>query len=201
MFRNQHELAHPCCSPSEDECGTKEPGQSELTDAELAKELNELTVHEREKVLDDIHGVAEVTKETPEFLDTCLRDLDQALSGTPKGRRKALDRAILFKPSLLDDVKFKLIFLRAEEYDAKKAANRLEKHFARKLELFGEDKLAKKITLDDLDENCMKVLNEGPMLELPHTDQTGRPILFFNLGKFTWSDPTSMVSSKMTVII
>jgi hypothetical protein len=175
---------------------TKDPYQLDLTDAELAKELNELTALEREKVWNDIHGVPEARNETPEFLDTCLKDIDKALSEIPRTRRSTLDRAFLFKPSLERDVKFKLMFLRAESYDAKKAANRMEKYFVHKVELFGEEKLVKNITLDDLDQKCMKVLGAGTMFELPHTDQTGRPIVYFDVGKFDVNDQTTMVRSQ-----
>ena len=44
------------------------------------------------------------------------------------------------------------MFLRAERFDAPKAAIRLVNHFEGKLVLFGEDKLVKRITLDDLEE-------------------------------------------------
>ena len=165
-------------------------------DAALAKEMNELSVTEREKVLDDIHGVASIQEETPASILQSLREIDLALGVLPKIKRKALDRALFFKPGLLDDEhsdKFKLMFLRADSYDAPKAAKRLAKHFEEKLELFGEGKLTKPITLDDLEEEDLENLGFVGCAILPHKDQSGRPIMFFDIPRFNFDNPQSMV--------
>jgi hypothetical protein len=45
------------------------------------------------------------------------------------------------------------------------------------LEMFGKDKLVQDITLDDLDQEDLAVLNNGHLQVLPKRDQTGRLIL------------------------
>ena len=168
---------------------------SDEFDAALAKEMNELSVTEREKVLDDIHGVATVQEESPAFIAKSLREMDLALGVLPKVKRKALDRALFFKPSLLDDQKFKLMFLRADNYDSPLAAKRLARHFEEKLQLFGEGKLTKDITLEDLEPEDIENLGYVGCAKLPHKDQSGRPIWFFNVPQFNFDNPESMVSN------
>eukprot|EP00339_Tiarina_fusa_P009765 CAMPEP_0117014084 /NCGR_PEP_ID=MMETSP0472-20121206/11499_1 /TAXON_ID=693140 ORGANISM="Tiarina fusus, Strain LIS" /NCGR_SAMPLE_ID=MMETSP0472 /ASSEMBLY_ACC=CAM_ASM_000603 /LENGTH=456 /DNA_ID=CAMNT_0004717569 /DNA_START=74 /DNA_END=1444 /DNA_ORIENTATION=- len=162
------------------------------TEVALAKEMNNLTVQERERVFDDIHGVAEVHEESPEFVESCLEAMDLALNTLAKIKRKGLDRALFFKPSIETDKKFKLMFLRADIYDAKKAARRMAKYFDEKLRLFGEEKLVKRITLDDLSEEDLSRLNLVGCVVLPHSDQTGRPIWFFDIARFDFDNLKSM---------
>mmetsp|Transcript_10718 Transcript_10718/g.16836 ORF Transcript_10718/g.16836 Transcript_10718/m.16836 type:complete len:476 (-) Transcript_10718:2224-3651(-) len=204
MFRNPTE--QPCCAtPNGNGCdqqfggGIDVPSSSysgnhnmDVTDAQLASELNALSVAERERVYDDVHGVAKAAEETPEFVAIKTRQLDEALSKIPKLRRQALDRALFLKPSIMADVKFKMMFLRHEHFNTTQAANRIAKHFTHKLEIFGEGKLVRRITLEDLDERCMNILTRGSMLELPNPDRAGRTTMYFDLGKFEWSDSPAM---------
>ena len=165
-------------------------------EAELAREMNELSVDERERVLDDIHGVAETPEETPEFIAKCLNELDMQLSKTPKARRRGYDKALFFRPTIQQDQKFKLMFLRADLYDGAKAAQRMVKYFEDKMELFGETKVAKDLTLSDLTEEDLTVWSSGCFLTLPHKDQVGRPIWFFDSTRYDWNRPDSTVSLK-----
>jgi hypothetical protein len=72
-----------------------------------------------------------------------------------------------------------LRFLRADGFDVNAAAERLGKHFAVKLELFGPELLAKDIVQDDLDEDDLKALYHGDMGHvLPFRDRAGRTIFF-----------------------
>jgi hypothetical protein len=191
--RKHETLGCSCCGSNEEFLGRQEVTQTDDNDVALAKEMNELSVKERERVFDDIHGVAEVQDETPDFVGKRLAEMDLALAATPKARRKALDRALFFKPSIETDVKFKLMFLRADHYDAQKAGKRMAKYFEEKLELFGEEKLAKRITLDDLAAEDLRRLNFVGCVILPHKDQTGRPIWFFDVSRFDLDHLESMV--------
>eukprot|EP00339_Tiarina_fusa_P004947 CAMPEP_0117025988 /NCGR_PEP_ID=MMETSP0472-20121206/19143_1 /TAXON_ID=693140 ORGANISM="Tiarina fusus, Strain LIS" /NCGR_SAMPLE_ID=MMETSP0472 /ASSEMBLY_ACC=CAM_ASM_000603 /LENGTH=485 /DNA_ID=CAMNT_0004732857 /DNA_START=14 /DNA_END=1471 /DNA_ORIENTATION=- len=157
-------------------------------DNNLAKELNKLSFEERENILHEIHGVAEITKETPEFVSRCVEKLLEAVDRLPQRRRVALDRAIFLKPSMKEkDIRFKLMFLRAHNHDPDKAAWCLAKYFEDKLELFGEDKLVKKITLDDLSEEDMEEWHKGVSTVLPCRDRSGRPISFVDCTKMDFS--------------
>ena len=55
-------------------------------DQMIANEMNELSVHEREKVYFDIHGVAEIPEETPRFLKERQVALQSELD-SPRNKR------------------------------------------------------------------------------------------------------------------
>jgi hypothetical protein len=200
---NTHTRSSGCCSGSGTKrrktTSAKSSSPYEGTDAELAKEMNELSVKEREKVLEEIHGVADAREETPELLTACLLALDGALSKIPKAKRRALDKAFFLRPHYATDAKFKLMFLRADYYDPQKAAKRMAKFFEWKLKIFGEEKLVKNITIldDDLGQDQDQVIEtailSGCSLELPHRDQTGRPITMFDISKFDHDEHPKMV--------
>eukprot|EP00339_Tiarina_fusa_P004924 CAMPEP_0117013002 /NCGR_PEP_ID=MMETSP0472-20121206/10810_1 /TAXON_ID=693140 ORGANISM="Tiarina fusus, Strain LIS" /NCGR_SAMPLE_ID=MMETSP0472 /ASSEMBLY_ACC=CAM_ASM_000603 /LENGTH=482 /DNA_ID=CAMNT_0004716191 /DNA_START=113 /DNA_END=1561 /DNA_ORIENTATION=+ len=179
-----------CCGGN----GMKDVAQPDNDEADtaLAREMNKLSVQERERVFDDMHGVAPVQEETPDFVTGCLEAMDLALSLLAKVKRRALDRALFFKPSIETDKKFKLMFLRADAYDPRKAAKRMAKYFEEKLILFGEAKLTKRITLDDLTLHDIRQLNLVGCVVLPNTDQVGRPILFFDVERYDWDNLDSM---------
>eukprot|EP00339_Tiarina_fusa_P005404 CAMPEP_0117052190 /NCGR_PEP_ID=MMETSP0472-20121206/36081_1 /TAXON_ID=693140 ORGANISM="Tiarina fusus, Strain LIS" /NCGR_SAMPLE_ID=MMETSP0472 /ASSEMBLY_ACC=CAM_ASM_000603 /LENGTH=513 /DNA_ID=CAMNT_0004766733 /DNA_START=115 /DNA_END=1653 /DNA_ORIENTATION=+ len=172
--------------------GDDDSSPYEGTDADLAKQMNELSVQEREKVLEEIHGVADAAEESPEFLQSCIQALDAAIAKIPKAKRKALDKAFFLRPQYQQNDnnhhnKFKLMFLRADYYDPQKAAKRMAKFFDWKLKIFGEAGFVKDIALeDDLGEDDVieTAVLSGCSLQLPHRDQTGRPITMFDISKF-----------------
>ena len=45
----------------------------------IAKEINELSVEDREKIYEDIHGVSDLKDETPEFVKEKLMEMNEAL--------------------------------------------------------------------------------------------------------------------------
>ena len=51
---------------------------------------------------------------------------------------------------------FRIMFLRANRYDVKASANQMLLFFELKQQLFGHDKLAKDITIHDLDEDNLE---------------------------------------------
>jgi hypothetical protein len=118
-----------CCSFRAVE--KKQAWYTDENDLALAREMNELSVNEREQVFDEIHGVAKGQEETPEFVANCLAQMDISLSVISKAKRKALDRAIFVKPSIETDADFKLMFLRTDDYDGLKAARRMTRYLRR----------------------------------------------------------------------
>ena len=121
----------------------------EEVDTLLAKELNSLSIDERQKVLEEVHGVLQPTIETNEFINERLDRLDKEVT---KIRKKAsYDLAMFMSPAYVTNRKFRLMFLRAEtNYNPTLAAQKLINHFEYKLELFGVDNLVKDITQQDL---------------------------------------------------
>ena len=70
------------------------------------------------------------------------------------------------------------MFLRGERFEADKAAHRLVKHFEYKKNLFGESKLTRPITYDDLNDNDRASLNAGFVQFLGEKDILGRTVGF-----------------------
>jgi hypothetical protein len=178
-----------CCDPWGEK--QRKTPQMEYSEADLAKEMNALSFEQRERIFEDVHGVASVNEETPEFVAKCISALDDAISKIPSKYRTSYNKATFLKPTLQTDRKFKLQLLRAEEFDAKKAAERMVKYFDHKCNLFGEDKLVKRLTLDDLSEDELYLYKIGYMAELPFRDRSGRPIIF--------GDGTKLDFDRMTI--
>ena len=150
--------------------------QHDEADQVGARELQLLTPKQRERLFEEIHGVIDIQDENPEFITKVLEQLDDELS---KIRDKSeYSRALFLSPRYVKDNKFRLMFLRATSFHPKNAAKRMVTHFKHKAELFGLEKVAKTITLEDLqeDEYNVKALRAGGTIFLSQTDSAGRPI-------------------------
>ena len=116
-------------------------------DAVLANDMAELSVTERQTIVEEIDGLAEkVMDETPEYVEECLKQLKTKLEEMRKGTSSdlaAYDLAMSANPTYVKNKEFRLMFLRAERGDANKAAVRMVRHFQYKLELFGEELIGK----------------------------------------------------------
>jgi hypothetical protein len=145
-------------------------------DKALADELNGLSVKEREQCLHDIHGVADVIQESPELLSTSLLKLQAALE---RKRTKTYSLAELEPESYVHTRPFRLMFLRADDFDVEEAADRMLQHLENKLELFGPSRLCQKITQAELTPEDFECLQNGHQQLLPVRDRAGRAILMF----------------------
>lgn len=178
-----------CCNESRKR--ENPPGQLVVNENRLAEELNALTVQERNDVYDEVHGVNEVIQETPEFVADSLEKMRLEISKISKPKRRALNRAIFLKPSLEHDDKFHLAFLRSVRFDTTEAAKRICNHFEHKIQLFGEEKLVKKITFEDLSKEDKEVMSQGPVEAIHTRDRQGRALNFaaalrFNMDVNKW---------------
>jgi hypothetical protein len=161
----------------------KKPAQ---TDADMlfVKELNDLSLAERERVCEEIHGVASVIDESsPDFVSKKLEELEQELQNISRkrvnGTSSGYHMAQFLAPQYVKNRNFRLMFLRADRFSARAAAKRLELHFDRKLELFGIEKLCKDITWEDLSEDDQASAMSGFLQCLPSwKDRSGRRVIF-----------------------
>ena len=189
----QEEDSTGCCNS----CwgGVPSRRREETQSDALVEELNALSVRERESVYNAIHGMSNLSEETPELLDTSMKSLKTAIELIPKKKRHALDRALFLKPTLIHDKAFLLMFLRADCFDTIEAADRMNKFFDMKLELFGENKLVERITYEDLDEEDREFVDSGCVNTLGYKDSKGRPVWVWTSRGFDdkWSF-RSMVS-------
>lgn len=144
-------------------------------DDELVDEMNKLSVQQRIAALEDMHGVAGAKQEDIQMVMKKLNEMDQKLRGMSGSAayRIALKR----DPAFLQNIDFRLMFLRADDFDVACAIKRMHKFLDYKLELFGEEKLCRDITLKDLDLDDMTSLETGAFQELSERDRSGRAVV------------------------
>jgi hypothetical protein len=180
----------------------KKPAQTDA-DMLLVKELNGLSLAEREQVYDEIHGVAAAIDESsPDFVCKKLEELEQELH--KRSRNRAFGgyyTANFLAPQYVKNRNFRLMFLRADHFSVPAAAKRLELHFDRKLELFGVEKLCKDITWEDLSEDDKDATMSGFVQCLPSwKDRSGRRVIFDILAFHKYKNPENAVGTELQQI-
>ena len=173
--------------------------QEEL-DALCAREMWDLTVEEREGILYDIHGVAEVIEETPELCQEQGRLLEVELglltimasrrqrlfpAHTATATVKTTERTTMGAAYIMalqqNEAYVKachVMFLRANRWNPKLAADRMVLFFQTKLDLFGPSALTEKITIErHLTKDDRHALESGKFQLLPVRDTAGRAIV------------------------
>jgi hypothetical protein len=153
-----------------------------MSDALLTETMNQLSMKEREKVLEDIHGVADIMKEEPRFVQQCLVELEQELQLISHPHREAYDTARTSSVDYVTHRAFRLSFLRADSFHVKNAALRIVAYFQAKLDLFGLDYLTQRINHRDLDDQDRACLESGGFQLLAGRDRAGRSIAFLMPG-------------------
>eukprot|EP00980_Cylindrotheca_fusiformis_P012835 scaffold3169_cov107-Cylindrotheca_fusiformis.AAC.5 len=142
----------------------------------LAAELEKLSLKEREKVYEDVHGVSDVVQETPELIASCLQQMDHEINLIKK--KDAYEQAKLQSFSFVHNRQFRLAFLRCTSFNPRTAASHLVQYFSKRLEIFGTEKLTKSsINLDDIGEKATRVVELGSMQILPNRDSQGRAVV------------------------
>ena len=176
----------------------QERSSGDNTDDFIASALKNLTLQEREKIYDDIHGVADVIAEEPEFVEKCIRAIREELDRLRANHRHlALHLAESISPAFVNNSKFLLRFLRAERFKPKQAAKRLAAFLELKLELFGAERLCEFLTLSDFDDDEIKALQKGFIQKFPERDRSGRAVFIFFLCKLDIEPGKSLVRIEL----
>eukprot|EP00980_Cylindrotheca_fusiformis_P019586 scaffold6795_cov110-Cylindrotheca_fusiformis.AAC.3 len=163
-------------TPQRDIPGNSSPSVS--VKKTLAAAMEKLSLEEREKVYEDVHGVTDEIQETAEFVTNSLEQMDRIVDLI--NEKAAYEQAKLQAYNLVTDRQFRLSFLRYTSFNPKLAALRLVQYFSNKLELFGIENLAKsRITIEDLGETTTRVLELGSLQVLPCRDSKGRAVVVF----------------------
>mmetsp|Transcript_17312 Transcript_17312/g.43209 ORF Transcript_17312/g.43209 Transcript_17312/m.43209 type:complete len:345 (+) Transcript_17312:230-1264(+) len=170
--------------------------KDESVDSILAHELNKLTFHERESINEEIHGInidrkyieeSGAVEETPDILSKSLKDMQSELDilgsteGGVGGTAWAFNRSQeLFEchpdGTYFNTAEFRLMFLRCERFDCKKAAKRLCLYADLMFESYGDFALGRPPRLSDLDGDDMEWFNKGSSMSFPGRDRAGRRI-------------------------
>uniref|UniRef100_A0A7S1D3Z8 EF-hand domain-containing protein n=1 Tax=Cyclophora tenuis TaxID=216820 RepID=A0A7S1D3Z8_CYCTE len=121
---------------------TKSPEEvdAEQAEKELRKRLNRPNLT-RDDINASIYGNLSGVRvsETPELISSKIRMFDEEISQIKEGKKKAFLIAMEKNPDKIDD-KHKLMFLRAELFNSKKAAARCCRHWDFLLDIFGPEK-------------------------------------------------------------
>eukprot|EP00934_Nitzschia_sp_Nitz4_P003457 Nitzschia sp. Nitz4//scaffold49_size126201//116812//118450//NITZ4_003662-RA/size126201-exonerate_est2genome-gene-0.44-mRNA-1//1//CDS//3329553209//3447//frame0 len=157
--------------------------------ASLAQELNKLSLKEREQVLYDLHGVADGNneRESPESVQQALSSFSSLLSAELANPNTAeiLRTAGVHAQDRLTDPAFQLLFLRADDFDIRRAFNRMICYLEEVRFLFGNEQLSRRITLHDLNSEDRQILDLGFCQILPAKDRSGRSVLFASIPHTT----------------
>lgn len=150
----------------------------ELKDTEefLAEEINKLSFHERNKAHEDVHCVGEELKEDPDLVEQSQQEFQQELD-VIRPKTPIYQTAEEIDADYVNDPKFRLKFIRANEYDAKKAVYQMIKFLQYKEKYFGRDKLCREIDLSDLTEEDREYMKSGAYVVSKHRDRSGRAIV------------------------
>jgi hypothetical protein len=160
-------------------------------DAILASEMTQLSMKERDTVMQDIHGMVEAVTETPELVTQALEQLDECLAQI--SHKDAYDRALYLAPDYVRDSRFRIKFLRGTLFDAQQAACRMVRHFEEKLKLFGIELLGKDIRMSDLSDLDRETLKLGTVQWVPVRDRAGRAVFCMPATKMNLNETTTRV--------
>jgi hypothetical protein len=170
------------------------------TQTYIAEALKNMSIEDRNQVYHEVHGVDVPIEETPELLVDAFQKLMNALEVAKKDRvgdvgpfqlAEDLDHDYVHSPF------YYKAFLRAERFDANRAAIRMIRFYAMKRDCFGNANLCKDITQDLLSEDDLKCLSRGFNQILPWRDQSGR-CLFLNLPHLTKYETPEMLVRDAT---
>ena len=133
------------------------------------------------------------------FLDQKLKEMNDKLVYLKKRNRwnlriLALELAEQQNLEYTKNRAFRLKFLRCDRFDVVSAAKRFIRYFDWKMELFGEEPLARDITIDDLTKEDRAMLKKGYFQRLPVRDRAGRPIITALFLGQQYDSPESFVS-------
>jgi hypothetical protein len=176
--------------------------EKEEMDKFLARSMHALSVKDREKALEEVNGIANTDPEDPFALETCLQELDKYLLSIKQGT--VYEMAENMDRDYVTNRAFRLMFLRANAYDSKethrydpkRAAQQMKNFFDTKQMLFGNEKLVKDITLDDLDDDDKQGLERGSLQLLPVRDRAGRWIVVNFRGFASFKSMKSELRAK-----
>jgi hypothetical protein len=167
-------------------------------EASNRKKLNDLSMEERDRALHDLHGVADLPKETPELLSLKLEQLEVELqrqkqrNATSTAYQQATDEAGTDPTKKQYLEKVKLQCLRADSYDVAKTALRVLRCFQLKLELFGSTKLLPQdLGMQHMPKEDLRYLQTGFIQLLSQRDRSGRAILLM-IGNYELDVPVEI---------
>ena len=94
----------------------------------LSRDLQNMKFEDRNKVYEEIHGVTTLCPdETPDLVQRSLYELQLAIDAIPLENKMAYEEAKQYPTTYVNELDFRLRFLRAELFDVQNAAQRMAK--------------------------------------------------------------------------
>ncbi|MGK3737953.1 MAG: hypothetical protein ACI8RD_002752 [Bacillariaceae sp.] len=157
------------------------PPREAPTDTNLiGKELLKLNLHDRNAIYEEIHGARTLCPDElpPEMVDNILEEMDRELWALPSNINSVYKQSQkLQSPSYVNNRDFRLRFVRAELFNAKRAAVRFATFLDTAVELFGPYALQRPIRLSDFNKQELRVFNTGRVQLAPFRDRVGRRVM------------------------
>ena len=224
---NAHAHAIADANFTENQSQTTTEIHDQTPDALLAYELNQLSFQERNTINEEVHGVHNsYPEETPKLLHDSLIQLEQeiqkikhkpayelaqekyGISNSNTNTNTTLNPNPTGKHgggTYVNTDTFRLIFLRCEIFNTKKAAVRIIAFLELSYEFCGEFSLYRTILLSDFDSKGLKLLKTGVVQILPGRDRSGRRVMGnfsgdFNPKQHELHDRVSLLTTVLFVL-
>jgi len=111
----------------------------------VVQALGELSIEEHEKIIFDVHGFATPSEPDEEAISSLMKRLDEELDKIRS--KEAYELAKAQDVDFVTKHDFRMMFVRACDYDPALTATMIVNHFEKKRELFGEKVLGREIFL------------------------------------------------------
>lgn len=173
----------------------KNQQEAEKAEKAIQEALEQLSIQEREKGTFDLHGIdtAPVIPDDDPSIPAKLKELESHIIKIEE--KPAYERAKSLNSNFVDSKAFRLLMLRAENFNAAQAAERLVYHLERKQELFGTGEvLARDVRLTDLNRDDLDCVKSGFLQVGASRDVAGRAIFKFVTTLKKYKDITNLVS-------
>jgi hypothetical protein len=136
--------------------------------------LASLPIQEQMKVFDDAYGFCQPIDESPGFVAQVLAALEKEIS---QKKSRVYDLALAQSRDYVENINFRLMFLRSTCFDVAAATKCLMKFLGLKLKYFGEKCLIKELAVSDLSVGDIFNIETGIIQALPERDRWGRLVL------------------------
>lgn len=145
----------------------------------INKEMLKYDVTERNAIYEEVHGVGNLCPDEsqPGMVENALNDLVYELDAIPAHQKREYTQSLSMPHSYIHTRDFRMRFLRADLFDAKRAANRLVTCLQTMCFLYGPYALERPIRLSDFSKRELKVFNAGRIQLLPYRDRGGRRVV------------------------
>jgi len=158
---------------------TKNDIDPRKAEALLSKELMRLSFKERNKISEEVHGVRSLEVEENAYVrEDGLAKLQFAIDLIPSSEKEGFEKSQTLPVTYVNDPDFRLRFLRAELFDAQKAATRMTGYLNLIFKLFGIEVLKRPLMTTDFKSKEEKsCLRSGLVQLLPYRDRSGRRVM------------------------